>query len=150
MVVTRSGALICCRLHGVELLLEQKSTSLNESFERTARTLRNDLSVRNIVEPNPFSSPGKRLTGRTLSTGKRASTVPSFLRSLRGSNVLWWMLRSICESLALSASGTMKGASSPGGSAASRACATLMKSFIRADWAWKYLVLKSSEYLVAV
>jgi hypothetical protein len=114
-------------LHGVELLLEQKSTSKNELFDRTARTLRNDLTVRNIEEPKPCSSPGERLTGRTLSTGKRLSIVPSFFKSLRGSSVLWWMLRSICDRRALSASGTMNGASSPGASCARRCCATLMK-----------------------
>src|SRR5213592_1252240 len=81
MVVTSSGTVICCRLQGVELLLEHQSIPFIESLERTARTLRNDLTVRNIVEPKPCSSPGERLCTRTLSRGKRLSMLASFFTS---------------------------------------------------------------------
>src|SRR5690349_11638094 len=139
-----------CRLHGVELLLEHQSTASKESVERTARTLKNDFTVRNIDDPKPFSAPAKRLCGRTLTTGLEPSTVASFFRSLRGSSVLWWMVRSICDSRALSASGTMKGASvSPRALMSSRrARASEMRKFMRSDCALKYAFLKESEYTV--
>src|SRR5689334_1050090 len=139
-----------CRLQGVELLLEHHSTLSKESVDRTARTLRNDFTVRNIDDPNPSSSPGKRLCGRTLATGLEASTLPSFFRSFRGCSVAWWMVRSICDSRALSASGTMKGASvSPRALMSSRrARASEMRKFMRSDCALKYAFLKESEYTV--
>src|SRR6478609_5376341 len=100
-----SGIVMFCRLHGVELLLEHQSTPSNESVDLTARTLRNDFTVRNIEEPKPVSSPGERLCTRTLATGWLASIVPLFFTSLRGSSVPWWIVRSICDRRALSASG---------------------------------------------
>jgi hypothetical protein len=68
MAVTSSGMLTFWRLQGVELLLEHQSMPSIESVDHIARTLRKDLIVKKIVDPNSPLASGSKDGTRTLST----------------------------------------------------------------------------------
>src|SRR5262245_53587581 len=103
-------------MHGVELLLEQRSICVSsiELVDLIALLLRNDLSVNPWRAPSAkvlFASANSGLGGAMLST-TWVTILPSFLSSFSGCNVVWRMLESNDRSRAPSNPGMSNGASS--------------------------------------
>src|SRR5258706_10355263 len=103
-------------MHGVELLLEQRSICFSsiEFFEWIALLLRNDLMV------NPPRAPSLKVRLSLASSGRGGATLsisdltmlPSFLSSFSACAVVWRMVGSRDISRALSKPGILKGPSS--------------------------------------